>query len=51
MAFVNAVLAFTDFLGRDYLASLREPGALDGLKAAVASLALSQALDFCGFAV
>jgi HIP---CoA ligase len=31
-----AVLAFTDFLGRDYLASLRELGALDGLKAAVA---------------
>ena len=31
-----AVLAFTDFLGRDYLASLREFGALDGLKAAVA---------------
>jgi HIP---CoA ligase len=31
-----AVLAFTDFLGRDYLASLRESGALDGLKAAVA---------------
>jgi HIP---CoA ligase len=31
-----AVLAFTDFLGRDYLASLREPGALDGLKVAVA---------------
>jgi HIP---CoA ligase len=31
-----AVLAFTDFLGRDYLASLREPGVLDGLKAAVA---------------
>jgi acyl-CoA synthetase (AMP-forming)/AMP-acid ligase II len=31
-----AVLAFTDFLGRDYLASLRELGTLDGLKAAVA---------------
>jgi acyl-CoA synthetase (AMP-forming)/AMP-acid ligase II len=31
-----AVLAFTGFLGRDYLASLRELGALDGLKAAVA---------------
>jgi acyl-CoA synthetase (AMP-forming)/AMP-acid ligase II len=31
-----AVLAFTSFLGRDYLASLRELGALDGLKAAVA---------------
>jgi acyl-CoA synthetase (AMP-forming)/AMP-acid ligase II len=31
-----AVLAFTEFLGRDYLASLRELGALDGLKAAVA---------------
>ena len=31
-----AVLAFTDFLGRDYLASLRELGALEGLKAAVA---------------
>jgi HIP---CoA ligase len=31
-----AVLAFTDFLGRDYLASLREPGVLDGLKAVVA---------------
>jgi HIP---CoA ligase len=31
-----AVLAFTDFLGRDYLESLRALGALDGLKAAVA---------------
>jgi HIP---CoA ligase len=31
-----AVLAFTDFLGRDYLASLRELGAVDGLKAVVA---------------
>jgi len=31
-----AVLAFTDFLGRDYLASLGELGALNGLKAAVA---------------
>ena len=31
-----AVLAFTGFLGRDYLASLRELGTLDGLKAAVA---------------
>jgi len=31
-----AMLAFTDFLGRDYLASLRELGAVDGLKAVVA---------------
>jgi HIP---CoA ligase len=31
-----AVLAFTDFLGRDYLASLRELGTVDGLKAVVA---------------
>jgi acyl-CoA synthetase (AMP-forming)/AMP-acid ligase II len=31
-----AVLAFTDFLGRDYLACLRPSGVLDGMKAAVA---------------
>ena len=31
-----AVLAFTDFLGRDYLTSLRPSGVLDGMKAAVA---------------
>ena len=30
-----AVLAFTDFLGRDYLRELRPLGALDGLRAAV----------------
>jgi acyl-CoA synthetase (AMP-forming)/AMP-acid ligase II len=31
-----AVLAFTEFLGRDYLEALRPLGALDGLKAVVA---------------
>ena len=31
-----ALLAFTDFLGRDYLAPLRPSGALDGMKAVVA---------------
>jgi HIP---CoA ligase len=45
-----AVLAFTDFLGRDYLASLGELGALDGLKAAVAlrGPAAGQALPLDG---
>jgi len=45
-----AVLAFTDFLGRDYLASLGELGALDGLKAVVAlrGPVAGQALSLAG---
>jgi acyl-CoA synthetase (AMP-forming)/AMP-acid ligase II len=35
-ASATMVLAFTDFLGRDYLTELQPTGALDGMKAAVA---------------